>query len=423
MSHSNGNRKTIVVMPACPRPGHGGSRVVFDGHYGTAGHRRQRYRCHPPDGDKWHRFTPPVPRQDAVGGECEHCERTLHTHEGPHTPRESLFSARDVALGLVEVGRGETYRAASARVRTRAARHPDREEGPSYSRHGQLVADFVEVFAPVVFEPYRPSLWPEGTLVLDQVPFRVRAYAPNGRPIPGGVVAFNVFGALGYDNGRGLLWRLQAFHTASADDWKAFVCALDGEPKRVVCDAHGGIRTAVEHAFPNADIWLCEWHLREKLRLRLVRAKANTSSDHVWRRLEAATHSQHGWEQFCAAAYRHRPVLTEVRAWIDRWDDTVRAQLDRRPSKWQRERGDVVSSAGLDRRLNQVREWLTPRRNVLGNRDRLNRLLMLMQLQLNDFAQETRYAGHIRDWLDVRDGRSAERRLLTDPVGYPSLRA
>lgn len=90
------------------------------------------------------------------------------------------------------------------------------------------------------------------------------------------------------------MWRLEAFHTAAGDDWESFLCALDGEPRRVVCDAHGRIRSAVEHAFPNADVWLCEWHLREKLRLRLVRAKANTNSDRVWRRLEAATHSLHG---------------------------------------------------------------------------------------------------------------------------------
>jgi hypothetical protein len=410
-------------MPVCPRPGHEGSRVVFDGHYGKPGHRRQRYRCHPPNGDKWHRFTPPLPRQDAVGGECLHCERELHAHEGPHTPHDSLFSARDVSLGLVEVGRGESYRAASAKVRTRADRHPEAEDGAGYSRHGQLVGDLLEVFAPVVFEPYRPSLWPDGTLVIDQVPFRVRSLGPDGRPVPGGVVAFNVFGALGYRDGRGMLWRLQAFHTASADDWEAFLCALDGEPKRIVCDAHTGIRSAVEHVFPNADIWLCEWHLREKLRLRLVRARANSSSDRVWRRLPAAVHSAHGWEQFCAAAYRHRPVLREVRSWIDRWDETVRAQLGRRPSKWQREHGDVVSSAGLDRRLNVVRGWLTPRRNALGNRERLNRLLMLMQLQLNDVADEARYAGHIRDWLDARNGRATDRRLIVDAAGYPSLRS
>jgi hypothetical protein len=99
----------------------------------------------------------------------------------------------------------------------------------------------------------------------------------------------------------------------------------------------------------------------------------------------------------------------------------VRSSNDGPPS-WQRERGAVVSSAGLDRRLNQVRDWLTPRRNVLGNRDRLNRLLMLMQLQLNDLADEPRYAARIRDWLEARGGHAAQRRLLADVAGYPSLR-
>jgi hypothetical protein len=59
---------------------------------------------------------------------------------------------------------------------------------------------------------------------------------------------------------------------------------------------------------------------------------------------------------------------------------------------------------------------------VLGNRDRLNRMLMLMQLQLNDLGDEARYAGHIRDSLLARGGISAERRLVADPAGYPSLR-
>jgi hypothetical protein len=38
-------------------------------------------------------------------------------------------------------------------------------------------------------------------------------------------------------------------------------------------------------------------------------------------------------------------------------------------------------------------------------------------------GDEARYVAHIRDWLDARDGRSGERRLLTDPAGYRSLRA
>lgn len=119
-----------------------------------------------------------------------------------------------------------------------------------------------------------------------------------------------------------MLWRLQAFHTANAGHRDAFICALSGSPKRVVVGA-----------LPEADIWLCEWHLREKLRLRRVRAKANSSSDRVWQRLERCMHSHHDSEQFCSA-YRHRPLLREVRrAWIDRWDDAVRAQLDPTPGE------------------------------------------------------------------------------------------
>jgi hypothetical protein len=48
---------------------------------------------------------------------------------------------------------------------------------------------------------------------------------------------------------------------------------------------------------------------------------------------------------------------------------------------------------------------------------------MLMQLQFNDFADEARYAIHIRDCLAALGGHAAERRLLADPAGYPSLRA
>ena len=43
------------------------------------------------------------------------------------------------------------------------------------TRHGQLVADWVEVFAPVVFESQRPVAWPTaGSLLLDDLPFSVR---------------------------------------------------------------------------------------------------------------------------------------------------------------------------------------------------------------------------------------------------------
>jgi hypothetical protein len=50
---------------SCPRPEHARSRVRFDGQYGPEGHRRQRYRCIPANGDRPHRFVEWLPREES----------------------------------------------------------------------------------------------------------------------------------------------------------------------------------------------------------------------------------------------------------------------------------------------------------------------------------------------------------------------
>ena len=69
-----------------------------------------------------------------------------------------------------------------------AQRLPVRADGRiRLTDHGRLVADWVEVFAPVVFEPQRRFGWPTaGSIVLDHPPLRVRALNAQGRPKPGG---------------------------------------------------------------------------------------------------------------------------------------------------------------------------------------------------------------------------------------------
>ena len=162
---------------ACPRPEHAGSRVRLDGRYGKPGHRRQLYRCVPSDGDRPHRFTEVLPREEAWHDACEACERPVHLHEGPHAARHYQFVARGIAEALQAVGAGQTYRQTALVARERARRlRPDPETGElRMTRHGQLVADWVEVFAPVVFERHRPYAWPTaGSLLLDDLPFSVR---------------------------------------------------------------------------------------------------------------------------------------------------------------------------------------------------------------------------------------------------------
>ena len=155
------------------RARHPGSRVQFFGRYGAPGRERQRFRCVPRDGAA-HTFTEPLPRLVAGHGDCVECERLIDAHQPHQSPRCYRFPAREIARTLVGLGQGQTYRQAAERARGRLA-------GGGESRHGQLAADWVEVFAPVVFAPHAPPSWPErGTLVLDHFYFPAAAQRHAG---------------------------------------------------------------------------------------------------------------------------------------------------------------------------------------------------------------------------------------------------
>jgi len=101
-------RRTSATKQTCPRPEHAGSRVKFDGTYGGPGHRPQRYKCLPSNGDRPHVFTDALPREESWRARCESCERELHRREGPQAARKYQFVTRGVAGALVAVGAGST---------------------------------------------------------------------------------------------------------------------------------------------------------------------------------------------------------------------------------------------------------------------------------------------------------------------------
>ena len=154
-------------------------------------------------------FTELLPREESWHGACHYCERRVERREGPKAPRRYQFVARGIAEALAAVGAGGIYMQAARVARDRARRfrfYPLTGEVRE-SAHGQLVADWVELFAAVLFEARRARSWPaEGSLLLDHLPFRVRAEDAAGRGIPGGTVAFDVFCAVGYRAGRPRLW-------------------------------------------------------------------------------------------------------------------------------------------------------------------------------------------------------------------------
>jgi hypothetical protein len=410
----------------CPRPEHTGSRVKLDGTYGRTGHRRQRYRC-TPRGGKSHVFTELLPREESWHDSCEHCERHLERREGPKAPRHYQFVARGVAEALHAVGSGSSYRRASWVARDRAHRFRfDPETGElRESDHGQLAGDWVELFAPVVFEPFRPSAWPaEGSLLLDHLPFRVRALDAAGRRIPAGRVAFDVFCAVGYVAGKPRLWRAEAFATAHPANWSAFLASLPGEPKRVVCDAHVGMGQAISERWPEAELHQCEWHLQHALdRLLTKQAHRNPSPelDELRAAAEGALTGPSFWRPFARAA---RAVENEI---LDRWivvnGPTIEAQFARRPPPSRRPADMPLTTSALEQITRPIVTALYPRRYGLKNRERLNRLLMLLQLHVNGDDDVQRYATTIRRWLEANGGRPiARRRAIADPLGSPSLR-
>jgi len=289
-----------------------------------------------------------------------------------------------------------------------------------------LLADWVEVFAPVVFEPFRPTAWPaEGSLLLDHLPFRVRALDKDGRRIPAGRVAFDVFCGVGFVSGKPKLWLSEAFTSASPANWSAFLGSLRGYPTRIVCDGHTGLLAAVQARWPQAELQQCEWHLQHALE-RLLAKEARSGSDgelnEVRSYAESALAGPLSWQRFVRAA---RAAENEsLGRWIAVNQVTIESQFARRAALSPHRAADMpLTTAALDQITRPMVAALYPRRYALKNRERLNRLLMLLQLHINGDDDVQAYTRAIRAHLEAHGGRPLlSRRAVADPADSPSLR-
>src|SRR5712691_116475 len=374
--------------PAPPCPRHPGATVWFDGEYGAPTRRRQRYRCLPADGEPPHRFSEPLPRQGARTGA-----------EGAATPRLFTYTASEIATALVAVGEGMSYRAAARRVKGRL---PD----------GNSVADWVEVFAPVLFARFAETSWPR-VVALDSLPFRTQSRDASGRLLPQEIPAFQILGALGLateDEPR--LVALQAFPGAypgrAQDLWEEFLRSLDGTPAQVVCDPDPDLVAAIDKVWRPAPVtFLCHSHLRKHL-LEVLRDEGVLSGDPLANAGERAFDGLAAWSEFLEF---HRPRrLRKLERWVDRYDERIAWQLVNAE-------GSETTTDALGQKLGLLHERLSGRRGNLRNRERTNRLLMLVQLGLNGLADEARYARAIEEELLPRGGRADRRRAILDPSG------
>ena len=410
-----------MEVPACADLAHLGGRVVRAGWYGKAPHRRQRWRCHPGDGERPHRFCGVLPRQATSGHYCVECSTGLEPWEGQAGAREYWFSAREAGQALAVVAGGESYRQAAraARIAAGRTRRPltgrrGRRRDPNLD--GQLVANWVDVLAPIVCAGELPAAWPE-RLALDSIEFRIDRGPRAGQ-------SFHVFGAVGHDEpGRPLVWRLAAFPRRTQADWERFLSSLDGTPRLVVTDFDGAVRNAVQSVFPRLgdeapELRLCELHVRRSLENAL--APVADRPDHpLMAAYRHALYHHDNWARFEEQArdsHQHTsPPLPALMRWLAYYGEAIATQLQTRSSLGPNSIGAVEAA------LRQVQRAFLGRSQSFGNRNRLNLLLELMTLHARGDADPRRWADRLRERLHPRGGIPTQQRPHDDPRDRPSL--
>jgi hypothetical protein len=123
------------------------------------------------------------------------------------------------------------------------------------------------------------------------------------------------------------------------------------------------------------------------------------------------------WHQFVREA---RAAENES---LDHWyAATIEAQFVRREPASRRPPDMRLTTAALEQATRPIVAALCPRRYALKNRERLNRLLMLLQLHINGDDDVQVYAKAIRTQLESNAGRPlGRRRACANLVNSPSL--
>ena len=420
--------------------------MVRAGWYGREGQRRQRWKCMPADGPA-HRFAEVLPR--IVSGAEEHvcldCATALEPWEGQPAPRLYGFTARDVAAALAMVAGGASYRETAEAIRIRAGRALSTEPGRSPSkvtgnqvraakgkvlqpanRHPQLISDWVEVFAPIIWSACAPTAWP-AAVAIDEMEFR---FGRVGKPR--GDKAFSVLAAMGYDAaqhspGRPYVAAIEAVGNADVPAWTTFLGSLEGRPGWVVGDGGHPLPTAAalwSHLDvnlgedPGFRAWRCEWHLAHNIRQALPTEITRDPTDRINKLIDPAVRSTTGWQKLCDA-------LSKRSRRDGSCHGALNMMLNIRPVVLAQ---DGVaphgprSTGALEEFFRQLENTIGDRASRMTNKTRTDALLKLLAARRNGWADETAWAELIRDHLLSSHGRAPDQRRHVDSRSEPSLR-
>jgi len=401
----------MTTTPTCQRPDHEDYEVVRDGIQHRDQRARQRWRCVAPDGT-FHRFLGALSITRTDEGVCPTCERPYVPSEGPTSPARYEYLVREIAGALVAIGSGDTYTQVAEQLRIRAWGNRQWKRKNSTHPQGALVAEWLAQYGPVVAAPYAETEWPD-TLVLDSTRFM-----HTDRETGVSSELFCVFFAYGYpsDGTKARMWKMAASVSDTGQDWADFLATLPGKPRVIVCDDDSNIKAGIRsHWYRGRGVLIhsCEYHLYQRAHKAMDSDKVPDDSP-VRQALRVAFHSLKEWDVLRdAVRIEGAPTLKK---WMSQKNTMVTRQLARRAEV------SVYSNGAVEAPIRVIRRDLESRAWYFRNRARMDLLLEVMRLHLNQVATPETYAQAIREHLDAMGGAPTNQRHQWDPKGSPSLR-
>ncbi len=156
-------------------------------------------------------------------------------------------------------------------------------------------------------------------------------------------------------------------------------------------------------------------------KLRTEEPQHHDAIDELLADVEAAFTGRFFWAPFLERC--HAAGIARLSEWLNSTGQIVADQLSRRGARSSRPGDTPLTTSPLDAFINPIRVSIGPRAYGLKNRERTNRMLMLMQLHANRQDDDNAYVTHIRECLEANQGRpSIARRAIVDAGRRASLR-
>ena len=307
----------------------------------------------------------------------------------------------------------------------------------------------MDVFAPVIWEEYAPTSWPE-RIVCDSTDLKTSRLLSDGSRSKRTHQAFSLMVVAGWEKpgASPKAWWADVCGQENESAWNTILSNLDGTPQLIVSDGSKRITNAIKATFPkpgdpDPEVRRCEWHLAKNIRDSLpdnvAPPRRSPHTDEVFPRdedgnpepphpiitaLKSACDTASNWNDF-EKLVRYEAEITGGLKGAVRWMDLNSAMVAKQVET--RRHAGPNSVGPVETYIKELVRRLEYRAGNFGNRQRTLSLIRLMLLDINGHADEREWADIIRRYLLAANGHkdaghADHQRQHDDPLGFRSIR-